>query len=119
MVFRASRAPSITLPCPRSKRELLFSEFNGFGDTSTFLGGLDPNHLLRPFFAPREEKRFKPSKVKNDGLGAPVCVCGDMADSGCTGVVAAPAEMVVPAAAPRYAVWLVKKRSAWRQNGAK
>ena len=43
----------------------------------------------------------------------------DMADSGCTGVVAAPAEMVVPAAAPRYAVWLVKKRPAWRQNGPK
>ena len=43
----------------------------------------------------------------------------DLADPGCTGVVASPAEMVVPAAAPRYAVWLVKKRSAWRQNGPK
>ena len=51
--------------------------------------------------------------------GPCVCLRADLADSGCTGVVAAPAEMVVPAAAPRYAVWLVKKRSAWRQNGPK
>ena len=42
----------------------------------------------------------------------------DLADPGCTGVVAAPAEMVVPAAASRYAVWLVKKRSAWRKKTA-
>ena len=42
----------------------------------------------------------------------------DLADSGCTEVVAAPAEMVVPAAASRYAVWLVKKRSAWRKKTA-
>ena len=51
--------------------------------------------------------------------GPCVCLRADLADSGCTEVVAAPAEMVVPAAASRYAVWLVKKRSAWRQNGPK
>ncbi len=48
--------------------------------------------------------------------GPCVCLRADLADSGCTEVVAAPAEMVVPAAASRYAVWLVKKRSAWRKT---
>ena len=43
----------------------------------------------------------------------------DLTNSGCTGVVAGPAEMMVPVAAYRYAVWLVKKRSAWRKNGPK
>ena len=47
-----------------------------------------------------------------------MCLRADLADSGCTEVVAAPAEMVVPAAASRYAVWLVKKRSAWRKKTA-
>ena len=51
--------------------------------------------------------------------GPCVCLRADLADSGCTEVVAAPAEMVVPAAAPRYAVWLVKKRSAWRKKRPK
>ena len=48
-----------------------------------------------------------------------MCLRADLADSGCTGIVAAPVEMVVPAAASRYAVWLVKKRSAWRKKRPK
>ena len=47
-----------------------------------------------------------------------MCLRADLADSGCTEVVAALVEMVVPAAASRYAVWLVKKRSAWRKKTA-
>ena len=50
--------------------------------------------------------------------GPCVCLRADLAGSGCTEVVAAPAEMVVPAAASRCAVWLVKKRSAWRKKTA-
>ena len=57
------------------------------------------------------------SRVSSAG-GPCVCLRADLADSGCTEVVAAPAEMVVPAAASRYAVWLVKKRSAWRKKTA-
>ena len=57
------------------------------------------------------------SRVPSAG-GPCVCLRADLADSGCTEVVAAPAEMVVPAAASRYAVWLVKKRSAWRKKTA-
>ena len=47
-----------------------------------------------------------------------MCLRADLADSGCTGVVTAPVEMVVLAAASRHAVWLVKKRSAWRKKTA-
>ena len=57
------------------------------------------------------------SRVSSAG-GPCVCLRADLADSGCTEVVAVPAEMVVPAAASRYAVWLVKKRSAWRKKTA-
>ena len=61
--------------------------------------------------SPREEKRFKPSKVQNDGFGAPVCVCGPIW----------PIPGALESWRPRRGWWYQPQRpampSGWSKNG--